>query len=227
MLMSFRPRRRGAEVQRAGTQRGFTLVEFLVVVVLLGVVGGIVTTSLIRGMHSTERVDARVTALTDLQRTVERIGRELRAADPLVLPANADTFHDEVRADVYRDGARYRYRYYLVDAGDGSAELREDVTRYEGEEYDDVVESRDGLFIADVANLETGTPLFTYFVVDPDSGELRQPDCDDPGDSGCRDIHATATQIQMQVEKLLPEEPTVRLETVVNIRSTRFSTAEG
>ena len=206
----------------ARTQRGFTLVEFLVVLVLIGVIGGIVTSSLIRGLQTADRADDRISATLDLQRAIERVGRELRAADPLIFPTSGATFRQEVRAQVKRDGQTFRYRYYLVDTT-GGAELREDVRRVvDGE----VVESRDGLFIADVANLQTDTELFTYYVVDPITGEFGEAQCDDPTDAACRDLHLTATQIRMRLERLLPNQDPIGLETVVNIRNTRYSAAD-
>ena len=213
-------------VLRPRDERGFTLVELLVVLVLIGVVGGVVTSSVISGLLATDRADARISALSDLQRGIERVGRELRAADPLVFEVDlADPdppkFSEEVLAEVYRDGERIRFRYYLVDVGDGVGELREDVTRYAAD--GSVAESRDGLFIADVANLQTGTPLFTYYTSDATTGGLEKITCTDPADAACRDEHVTATQVQLQLEKLLPEQEPIRLETVVNIRNTRFT----
>ena len=206
-------------------EQGFSLVELLVVLVLTGVVGGVVANGVIQGMQASQRADARIQALSELQRGIERVGRELRAADPLVFEVDLSDpdqpdFSEEVRAEVHRDGERLRFRYYLVDTGGGVGELREDVTRYAPDGT--VVESRDGLFIADVANLQTGVPLFTYATNDPITGELVEITCTDPGDAGCRDQHVTATQVELRLQKLLPDQEPVMLETVVNIRNTRF-----
>lgn len=208
----------------AAASGGFTLIELLVVLLLTGVIGGIVTASLIRGLQTTDRADDRISATLDLQRAIERVGRELRAADPLIFPTSGATFRQEVRAQVKRGGEIYRYRYYLVSTPEGGAELREDVRRLDGQ--GNVVESRDGLFIADVANLETGTELFTYYMVDPVTGDFGEATCDDPTDAECRDLHLTATQIRMRLERLLPGQEPIGLETVVNIRNTRYSVTE-
>jgi prepilin-type N-terminal cleavage/methylation domain-containing protein len=199
---------------------GFTLVEVLVVLVLLGVVGSMVTASVITAFTSTRRGEARVHALNDLQRGLERVGRELRAADPLVLDPGTDPAAG-VGASVIRRGERIEYRYYLVETED-STELREDVVRrtLAGQ----VVSQRQGLFIADIANIETGTPLFTYYYTDPGTRQLREIDCDEEGlsESQCLQRHTTATQVRLTLEKQLPEQSPIQVETVVNIRSVRL-----
>jgi prepilin-type N-terminal cleavage/methylation domain-containing protein len=201
---------------------GFTLVELLVVMILLGVIGSIVTSSVITAFVSTRRGEQRVHALNDLQKGIERVGRELRAADPLILEAGKDPA-EGIGAEVIRNGQRIEYRYYLVDLGDG-VELREDVVR---RALDGQVDSQQqGLFIADIGNLEKNppTPLFTYYYTDPGTRQLREIDCDADGltESQCLQRHTTATQVRLTLEKLLPEHGPIKVETVVNIRSVRL-----
>ena len=210
---------------RMRDERGFSLVELLVVMILTGVIGGVVVAAVTSGFRTSATAESRIDAINDLQRGIQRIGRELRVADPLVFQAAPlgdpqPAFSEEVRAEVERDGQRTRYRYYLVDVGDGVAELREDVQRLDGS--GNVLSSNDGLFIADVANLTTGTKLFSYYTTDLDTGELEEIPCDDATDQVCRDRHLTATQIEMRLEKLLPRQPPVQLQTIVNVRNTRF-----
>jgi type II secretory pathway pseudopilin PulG len=204
-------------------ERGFTVVELLVVLLLTGVVGGIVTAAIVSSLRVTRDSDDRITALIDLQRGVERVGRELRAANPLILDASM-AFADEITAEVQRDGARWRYRYYLQGDEETGWELREDVRRYEG---DTIVEQRDGLFITGVANHETGTPLFRYFAVNPETRALEELVCDeDVSASECRDRHATASQVMLTLERLVPNGPPTRVESSFNIRNTRFGTID-
>jgi prepilin-type N-terminal cleavage/methylation domain-containing protein len=202
------------------TEGGFTLIELLVVVIILGVIGSIVTSSVISALVSTRRGEQRVHALNDLQRGIERVGRELRAADPLVLEPGMDP-SEGVGAEIIRDGQRIEYRYYLIEA-DERVELREDVVRrsLNGQ----LINQQQGLFIADIANLETDTPLFTYFYTDPATRQLREVDCEADGltESQCLQRHTTATQVRLTLEKLLPEQPPIQVETVVNIRSVRL-----
>ena len=205
---------------RRGREGGFTLVELLVVLVIFGVIGGFVTATIVSALQTSRRAEARIHALNDLQRGIERVGRELRAASPLFLH-EGQAFAEGVGAQVVRGGERILYEYYLIDTGD-SVELREDVTRrtLDG----DLISEQEGLFIADIANLETGTPLFTYFITDPDTGEIRELDCVAEGllATDCLNKHLTATQIRLTLEKLLPEAEPIRVETVVNIRNTRY-----
>jgi prepilin-type N-terminal cleavage/methylation domain-containing protein len=205
---------------RRPREDAFTLVELLVVILIFGVIGSIVTSSIISSFVSTRRGEQRVHALNDLQKGIERVGRELRAADPLVLQAGADPA-ESVGAEIVRGGQRVQYRYYLVDLGE-SVELREDVVRrtLEGQ----LVSQSQGLFIADIANLETGTPLFTYYYTEPGTRQLRRIDCAAEGltESQCLQRHTTATQVRLTLEKRLPEQPEIQVETVVNIRSVRL-----
>jgi Tfp pilus assembly protein PilE len=202
-------------------ETGLTLVELLTVIVILGVIGGFVTNTVITALEATRKGEARVMALNDLQRGVERVGRELRAAEELKIVPGSDP-SGNVGAQVVRNGQRITYRYYLVDVGDG-VELREDVVRrtLSG----NFIDARNGLFIADIANLDTNTPLFTYYVTNPTTGQLAKIDCDGEGltTTQCEQRHATATQIQLTLEKLLPEQPPIQVETIGNVRSVRIS----
>jgi prepilin-type N-terminal cleavage/methylation domain-containing protein len=94
---------------------GFTLVELLVVMALLLIVGSVVVNGLVSGLRATERGQARVEALTDLERAVERMARDLRFADPV--DAASPT---QVIVNVLRDagGTRERHRItYAVSPG--------------------------------------------------------------------------------------------------------------
>lgn len=62
---------------------GFSLVELLVVIVLLGVASTIVMVTLKSGFRSTTLVQGETESSAELQKSVERIARELRVADPL------------------------------------------------------------------------------------------------------------------------------------------------
>lgn len=63
---------------------GVTLVELLVVIVLIGIIGGIVSTSLIVGMRSTRQAQNQASVEATLQAATERIARDVRAANPIV-----------------------------------------------------------------------------------------------------------------------------------------------
>lgn len=101
-----------------------TLVELMVVVVLLLVTGGIVTTGVLSAHGVTRHADARVEALTTIHQAVARVGREIRAADSrdatsatlrnaalrAASPAGLET--DVLRGEPLK---RVRFTYAVVD----------------------------------------------------------------------------------------------------------------
>lgn len=208
---------------RRSDEGGFTLVELLVVLAIGGVVLTLVTSAIIGSLNATRRGEDRVDALNDLQRGLERISREMRTASPIILDPDGD-YRDSLGARVVRGGEIIEYRYYLetttFDDETSETELREDVRRFDSSGTP--IDTQDGLFIANVANQATGTPLFTYFVFDQDSGEVVEIDCSSLTESQCRDRHLTAAQVRLTLEKVLDEQDPIQVETVVNIRNTRL-----
>lgn len=103
---------------------GFTLVELLVTMVLLGIVGGVVTSAVVAVSRAARVGDSRVATTAELQRVMARAAREIRSADPLRPLADP---RQRLRATVERDGDRLVLEYALV--GD---EFRETRTTYPG-----------------------------------------------------------------------------------------------
>lgn len=106
-------------MRRPEAESGFTLVELLVVMLLLGVVGGVTIAGLVTGMQQSQRAQDRVSAMAELQRTAENVARELRAACPLVVAED-----DRAELVVTRNGALVEHRYYVNADGD---ELRHEI----------------------------------------------------------------------------------------------------
>lgn len=99
-------------VRRQGEQAGFTLVELLVVVMLLGVVSAIVGSGLISSLTADRKTRARVAITADLTKGVDRITKQVRVAAPVI-----DFSATMLSVETYRDGLRHRYTYeYDVDA---------------------------------------------------------------------------------------------------------------
>jgi type II secretory pathway pseudopilin PulG len=205
---------------RQDAEAGYSLVELLVVMLMLSVIGGFVTTSVVTGMRTAQATEARTYALADIHRGLERVGRELRAANPIDLDVAGD-YAGSLGATVVRDGHRVEFRYYLQEQDDGRTDLLEDVQRTDLETG--VTEAQNGLFIADIANRDSGTPLFTYFETDDVSKELRQVDCTLLDVDECRQAHQGATQITLTLEKYIEgQDDVIVVETTVNVRNTRL-----
>lgn len=162
---------------------GFTLVELLIVVVILGVVGAVTVTGIVQGMRTTDRIQTRADALVELERASQRIERELRrgmwsisltpSGDPpngCVVPALNDAGDasslkpDDLSLVVFHTGDRYRYHLTL----DGGT-VRLDQDRWDGTGWVDVA---DRVVIDDLTNEAHGIPLLTYVGAD---GETLAP----------------------------------------------------
>lgn len=103
----------------AFNQRGFTLVELVMVIVILGVIGGVVAVFM-RAPINAYLDTGRRAALTDVADTaVRRISRDLRKALPnSVVVTNAATGQNCLVFVPTRNGARYREQDRV--AGDGT-----------------------------------------------------------------------------------------------------------
>lgn len=195
-------------------QGGFTLVELLVVMLIMGIVGGVVTTALVRGMQTSAVAQSRIQGLSDLQRGVERIARELRVADPLCLTVGEED--TRLGASVYRAGKRYRYDFYLQGSGD-ELELVQDVTEFSSPADTSGSVVAEGTFIAEAGNdLVTDAagdplPLFEYFDQDGDPPITPQ----------------AAAQVQVNLSKQVRGDDPLVVTTSVEVRNTRYSGGSG
>lgn len=219
---------------RTADDRGFTLVELLVVVLILGMIGSIVLVSVVQAMDRTSSATNRTNALTDIERGLERITRQIRVADPLVIDPDGAcntlataTCVDEVltrRMDAvtFSGGEQVNYSYYLVEGAD-DVELRQDIERVDIA-TGTTVETSNGEFIAEIGNLEptVGQPLFRFLAEDPVTGELDEIDCTGLTVDACRTRYATASVVEITLMKVLQEGDPLRVGTSVNIRNTRY-----
>lgn len=191
-------------------EAGFSLVELLVVMVIMGVVGTVVGTSLVQGMRTSATAQSRIHALSDLQRGAERVSRELRVADPLCLTPGQE--EQRLGASVYRDGKRYRYDFYLQGSGD-TQELVQDVTLFDPPESTTGTLVSSGTFIAEVGNdliLDvSGDPLPLFEYLDQ-SGEPPV-------------TYQAAAQVQLNLTKQVADDDPIRVTTTVEVRNTRYA----
>lgn len=200
-------------------ESGFTLVELLVVTVILGVVGAITVAGVVRGMQTSAHAQDRVEALTATETTLERISRELRAADPLcAIEPGA------VSLIVERDQRLLYHHYEIVQVDDqrwtlqqGRRDVTDDVgdfgdpdNRCEGHDAGDLTPLIDGLASEAVFGPvdHTGSEI----AVDPDAAA---------GDEGSpEDAADRARRVRMIVDRSVQaDRPPIQVQTTVMVRN--------
>lgn len=101
-----------------GEEGGFSLVELMVVIFFTTVIAGMVTSSVITALQAQRRQMAQLEALNDAKLTLERMTRDVRAANPL---EQADA--DRIDVSVERDGVEERSTFLLEPAVGGTRRL--------------------------------------------------------------------------------------------------------
>lgn len=171
-------------------EAGVSLLEVIIAMLVFGVVGSVVASSVIQGFESTSLAQSRVEALADLQRGVERVSRELRAACP-VRGASAT----QMTVDVKRGGAVYRYRYTLETATNRLVER--------SERYDPVTTLwtllSEGPVVTEVVNTTVFTPYDASGAVAAD--------------------FRTVTRVGLTLRRRLPAQSPIEVETDVSMRN--------
>ena len=136
---------------------GFTVIELLVTMVLLGVVMAIATASVITALQSQRRQVDQTYRLNDAKVAFERVTRDLRAANPLLA---ADD--DEVRLQITVDDLRRTVTYTAEPSPAGGQLLRLTEQR---EDLSTTPATNLGVIdrvVLDRIMLPAGTPLFTF-----------------------------------------------------------------
>jgi prepilin-type N-terminal cleavage/methylation domain-containing protein len=183
------------ETDRRRRDQGFTLVELLVVMVLMGVVGGVVVNAVTTSLRSASSTTARVTALHELEIGLQRITRDLRAADPLVLSTSA-AYATDLGAEIDRSGSRREVRFTL--------------TTVDGQQR--------------VMQMDTGQTLVTEVDNGPDP-IFRYLDAvgdDVICTTDCAEKYLGAAQIEVRLVRNIPGSTPVQAETRVAVRSIRY-----
>ncbi|MGH3665814.1 MAG: prepilin-type N-terminal cleavage/methylation domain-containing protein [Egibacteraceae bacterium] len=187
------------------SEDGFTLVELLMVVVLLGVISAIALSGLTASMRTARQSNDRIEALADLQRNIERVAQVVRVADgedyPVGTPGQlllADG--NDIRLDVRRGTDLIRYRYWRATSASGEPELR--LCREVYTPPDDPCATATGQpVLTDLAN-DGATPLFSYL--------------DAEGAAATGDDIA---QVGITLVRDLPTQPAIEVQTTVQLRN--------
>ena len=188
-----------AAAPRFRDEQGITLVELLVVMVLFGVVGGVVTSAIVSSMRTTHVTNARIQATQELEIGLQRVTRDLRAADPLVL-SETNEFADELGASILSDGERRTVNYRLVgDAGEQQF-VRQDTGQ---------------ALVALVDN--GGQDVFTYL-----DRFGRKIDCTDD----CDAEYLKTRQIEIRLVRELGDYEPIEVSTRVGVRNIRYGSTE-
>lgn len=206
MLMSLANRLRRRE------QDGFTLVELLIVMVLMGVVGAVTLTSFVTSARSAQHATERLDAINDLTPAMQRMTRDLRAASPLVIDTGG-AYTTKVGAEFVRGGQKYRVDYYVDGVG---ADARVLADRYSVASDGTLTTIGTSYLIAQVDN-GASEPVFAYY-----DNDNQQITCTDTTQA-CRDEHVTAARIDvLLIRGVGDQDRGIEYSTSINVRNARY-----
>ncbi|MFA9429166.1 type II secretion system protein J [Egicoccus sp. AB-alg2] len=207
-------------MNRSRQEEGFTLVELLVAIVLLGVVGSVVVSAIVTGMSSARTTTARTMAIHELEVALQRVGRDLRAADPLYVSDNG-SYGTHIGAELIRDRQVQVVAFRVVNENGGQFLVQDTATADLSAVGNGTVEIVEQPRRTLVTNIDNGTaPVFTYFddygaeIICTVSGSVTQEECDL--------AYSDAYKIGIRLERQLEGQSPVRAETFITVRNMRY-----
>lgn len=95
------------------SRKGFTLIEYLIVILVVGVIAAVLGALIIQGVRAFDSIAAREALMTEAEAAAERMSREIRnagsAADMVEADSNTFSF-----TDIYGDGIKYHIEGKLL-----------------------------------------------------------------------------------------------------------------
>jgi prepilin-type N-terminal cleavage/methylation domain-containing protein len=179
---------------------GFTLVELLVVIVLIGIVGAVTTTGLVQSMRASQRAQDRTAAFNELEIAMERLTRELRAADPIISISPTDVI---VRVERGGTCQLHRYTHTGTEVRYGTASGCTATTT-----------SATTRIVEDVQNTTPTGAVFRYLT----QAQAAQASLPEAHQSTVTDVEDVAA-IWITLVREIPGQQDVRVSSVVNVRN--------
>lgn len=213
---------------RGAHEDGVTLVELLVVLVLLGVVGSIVTTVVVTGLRTSTATTNRTEAIHDVERSLQRVIREVRVADPLYVAE--DDPHGELAVAITRAGEDQLVRFQVDRGARQLRQVTQDLDDDTLGEIGDPVGPGSVALVTELDNaLEGATPeqpVFTYYDAWGEEIDCQLgPDGRPTAPSSCKQALSRARQVGVRIVKEVTDARPIDAESVVTIRSIRYREA--
>ena len=182
-----------------GRSSGFTVVELLVVLLLLGIVSSVVAGGLIRGQRADAQAQARIAAFEEMQIALERVSREVRAASTPLPDDVLDEDGEWLQVDVLREGICIRFTFEV--GADDALRVSEQRST---DDCDNFGTATDRVLVPDLAD----PAVFTFETNQYDDGERIAA-------TDARDIRF----VTITFTRTLFEQQPVTVSTVVGLRN--------
>lgn len=195
-------------------QGGFTMVELLVVIVLLGVVGAGVVSAIVTALRSSAETTARIDAQQELEIALQRVTREFRVARSLAI---TDSYPTELGANIVRGGNPEKLVFFRLEPNLDEGGNPDNTNRLVM-----VDASGDRTLISLVANDENLEPLFRYY------DRFGQPiSCDGLTDTECAsELLAKTVQVEVALFRSMPGDlDPIRVQSTISARNLRYGSS--